>query len=205
MWKTYELSELVAEANSLLKLIPDLADTAEFTERTVYYYVQQGLLPRRSGRRGPGTRYPEHFVYRLLFIRRLQKEESLTLAHIRQTLASVPDETIRAVALGEEPLEVRYSVDDEELAKRRARNEQILQLRGEESFAASIESKIPQRPSKADKAMDKKIPGEQRLSLGPGVELVVTKSITAKQIQQLRTLSPLVQSILESDKGSGEE
>ena len=102
----YTLPELLEKANALRERIPELADTPAFTERTVYYYVQQRLLPRRAGQRGPGTRYPEAFLHRLLFIRRLQKEKALSLAHIREALHRVPPDTIRAVALGEEPLEI---------------------------------------------------------------------------------------------------
>lgn len=125
---TYVLSELLDEANRLREQIPDLADTDPFTDRTVYYYVQQGLLPRASRRRGPGTTYPQDFVYRLLFIRRLQKEDGLTLAHIRTVLSAVTDETMRRVALGEEPLELRMNASPEEVESRLASKEQVIPL-----------------------------------------------------------------------------
>lgn len=105
---TLELSELLARANRLRSSISELADTDAFTDRTVYYYVQQGLLPRASRRRGPGTTYPDDFVDRLLFIRRLQKERSLTLANIREVMDRVSPETIHDVARGIEPLEIRF-------------------------------------------------------------------------------------------------
>ena len=66
---TLELTGLLDEANRLRQSNPELADTEAFTDRTVYYYAQQGLLPRASRRRGPGTTYPADFVDRLLFIR----------------------------------------------------------------------------------------------------------------------------------------
>ena len=48
-------------------------------------------------------------VYRLLFIRRLQKE-NLSLSFIRGALRSVSEDAIRSVALGEEKLDI--SLDD---------------------------------------------------------------------------------------------
>jgi hypothetical protein len=43
-----ELTGLLEEANRLRQSNPELADTEAFTDRTVYYYAQQGLLPRAS-------------------------------------------------------------------------------------------------------------------------------------------------------------
>ena len=103
-----ELTGLLEEANRLRQSNPELADTEAFTDRTVYYYAQQGLLPRASRRRGPGTTYPADFVDRLLFIRRLQKERSLTLAHIREVMEKASSQTIHDVAHGREPLELRW-------------------------------------------------------------------------------------------------
>ena len=101
MWDdTYQLSELLEQANTRLRQASGLADSAPFSERTFYYYVQQRLLARRAGRRGPGTRYPAGFVDRLIFIRRLQKDRGLTLAEIRLNLEQCGDEVIREVAAG---------------------------------------------------------------------------------------------------------
>ena len=102
MWEnTYELGELLSLTNARLGRIPGLADTTPFSERTFYYYVQQGLLPRRAGRRGPGTRYPASFIDRLIAIRRLQKTRGLSLAEIRVRLAQASEDGLRAMAAGE--------------------------------------------------------------------------------------------------------
>ncbi len=77
--------------------------------RTIAYYVQEGLLPR-VGRRGPRTRYPQLFLDRLLFIRRLREREEagevtqpMTLADIRELFEAEDEATIAAVAAEREP------------------------------------------------------------------------------------------------------
>lgn len=58
------------------------------TERTVRYYVQQGLLPAPGGGRGP--KYHQGYLDRLRLIRRLQSEH-LPLAEIRRRLEGMSD------------------------------------------------------------------------------------------------------------------
>jgi DNA-binding transcriptional MerR regulator len=69
--------------------LKDLAARAGVTARTVHFYIQQGLLPP-AGAPGPGARYSEAFLARLILIRRLQREH-LPLAEIRQRLAGLDD------------------------------------------------------------------------------------------------------------------
>jgi DNA-binding transcriptional MerR regulator len=66
--------------------LPDLADRAGVSIRTVRYYIQQGLLPKPEAR-GPGAHYKEEHLDRLLLIKRLQKEH-LPLAEIRRAIES---------------------------------------------------------------------------------------------------------------------
>jgi hypothetical protein len=47
--------------------INHLCDISGVTPRTVYYYVQQGLLPP-PGARGPGARYDRRHLLRLQLI-----------------------------------------------------------------------------------------------------------------------------------------
>jgi DNA-binding transcriptional MerR regulator len=65
----------------------DLTERAGVTPRTVYFYVQQGLLPP-AGSPGPGARYGEEHLLRLKVIRRL-KDRHLPLAEIRKRLADL--------------------------------------------------------------------------------------------------------------------
>lgn len=99
------LEELLQRTNQALAQQYGEGETAApFTERTLRYYVSQGLLPR-LGTRGPGARYTDAFVWRLLFIRRLQQERSLTLETVRLVMEEVTTETMMRVVRGEEPLE----------------------------------------------------------------------------------------------------
>ena len=66
--------------------LPDLADRAGVSIRTVRYYIQQGLLPKPEAR-GPGAHYKDEHLDRLLLIKRLQKEH-LPLAEIRRAIES---------------------------------------------------------------------------------------------------------------------
>lgn len=70
--RTYNLRELCREA--------------DVTERTVRYYIKEGLLPPPSGS-GPFSRYTFEHWLRLLFIKRL-KDEYLPLSEIKNLLDS---------------------------------------------------------------------------------------------------------------------
>jgi DNA-binding transcriptional MerR regulator len=72
--------------------LKDVADRAGVTPRTVHFYIQQGLLPP-AGSPGPGARYSEAFLARLVLIRRLQREHR-PLAEIRQRLAGLDDRAL---------------------------------------------------------------------------------------------------------------
>jgi DNA-binding transcriptional MerR regulator len=75
--------------------ISDLCDRADVTSRTVYFYVQQGLLPPPSGA-GPAARYNDGHVARLKLIRLLQKEH-LPLAEIGKRIRSLNDDEVQAL------------------------------------------------------------------------------------------------------------
>jgi DNA-binding transcriptional MerR regulator len=74
----------------------DLARLAEVTPRTIRYYIQQGLLPSPD-LQGPGTRYTDEHLERLLLIKRLQAAH-LPLAEIRAQLGAVPREQLSGIA-----------------------------------------------------------------------------------------------------------
>lgn len=91
--------------------LDEIEERTGFEKRTIVYYVQEGLLPK-VGRRGPRTRYPQTFLDRLLFIKRIRELQdqgamgSMTLGEIRDLFADVPEETVADVAAGREPLHV---------------------------------------------------------------------------------------------------
>lgn len=85
--------------------LPELADAAGVTPRTVRYYIAQGLLPS-PGRLGAGTRYGAEHLDRLHLIRRLQ-DQGLSLAEIRDRLGPAP--TPMLADAGWAPLEPRMA------------------------------------------------------------------------------------------------
>jgi len=85
--------------------LQELIQLTGYDRRTIAYYVQQGLLPR-IGRRGPRTRYPQKFLDRLLYIKRVRELQDtgvmpvVTLAEIRDAFEGQTDMRIRDVAAG---------------------------------------------------------------------------------------------------------
>ena len=81
----------------------ELERESGFDRRTIAYYVQEGLLPK-VGRRGPRTRYPQLFLDRLLFIRRVREAEEegtvppLSLSDLRDLFRRIPPSIIARVA-----------------------------------------------------------------------------------------------------------
>ncbi len=83
----------------------ELERESGFDRRTIAYYVQEKLLPK-VGRRGRRTRYPQLFLDRLLFIRRVRKAEEegtvppLSLSDLRDVFERVAPAVIARVADG---------------------------------------------------------------------------------------------------------
>lgn len=81
----------------------ELERESGFDRRTIAYYVQERLLPK-VGRRGPRTRYPQLFLDRLLFIRRVREAEEegtvppLSLSDLREVFERIPPSIIARVA-----------------------------------------------------------------------------------------------------------
>ncbi|MCC6625371.1 MAG: MerR family transcriptional regulator [Deltaproteobacteria bacterium] len=69
--------------------LKELCEESGVSERTVRYYMQQGLLAP-AARSGPGVRYPASQLSRLRLIRRWQ-DEYLPLEQIRKLLSELPD------------------------------------------------------------------------------------------------------------------
>lgn len=79
----------------------ELAALSGLSVRTIRYYQSQGLVPS-VGREGPGTRYPESTLARLLLVVRM-KRDHLPLGEIRNRLAELGDEEIALLAAEAEP------------------------------------------------------------------------------------------------------
>ena len=82
-----------------LKRLCELAGP-DVTSRTVYYYIQQGLLPH-AGTHGPGAKYERRHLNRLRLIKRLQREH-LPLAEIRDRLRALSDDQVEESLRGEQ-------------------------------------------------------------------------------------------------------
>jgi DNA-binding transcriptional MerR regulator len=74
----------------------DLAARAGVSERTVRYYVSEGLLPAPAGR-GRGAHYAEAHLTRLKLIRAMQRAAN-DLEAIREYLGELGDEEAKAEA-----------------------------------------------------------------------------------------------------------
>ena len=81
-----------------------------FDKRTIAYYVQEDVLPK-VGRRGPRTRYPQLFLDRLLFIKRVRDLQdtgrigSMTLGDFRDVFEQLSAQEIADLAAGRKPIE----------------------------------------------------------------------------------------------------
>lgn len=76
--------------------LKDLCRDAQVTERTVRYYIQEGLLPPPEGA-GPLARYSREHLLRLRLIRRLKEEYYLPLAEIRRRLETLGTQDLEAL------------------------------------------------------------------------------------------------------------
>lgn len=78
----------IVSPRSATYAIHELAERTGFSPRTIHFYVQLGLLPKRN-RVGRGTRHPQSVLDRLLRIRAL-KAERRTLREISLLFACEP-------------------------------------------------------------------------------------------------------------------
>lgn len=94
---------------NLIFSLKELCREAQVTERTVRYYIQEGLLPPPEGA-GPFARYNELHLWRLRLIRRLKKEY-LPLAEIRRRLSDLSLDELEKLA---QPETDATELDEEE-------------------------------------------------------------------------------------------
>ena len=173
------------------------------------YYVSEGLLPR-SGTRGPGARYPEGFIWRLLFVRRLQREERLALDDIRYAMEQVTEDTMQRVVQGTEPLDISGGATAEELRKRLRSGEQVVPLvamhRSTEDDAGSpidyldqVAGKFGQQPSKRP-PLRKSTLQSHTVWRNDRAMIRVRGRVTPAQKKQIEHLGALLANILEEDR-----
>lgn len=93
--------------------LSELADAAGVSQRTIRYYIEEGLLPQPEAR-GPQTSYGPEYLDRLQLITELKKA-FLPLAEIRERIAGLSHQEIEdllQVADEDTPLMVREASKD---------------------------------------------------------------------------------------------
>lgn len=76
--------------------LKELAKAAEISERTIRYYIQEGVLPPPLGA-GPGSYYGLEHLTRLSLVRRL-KVTLMSLSQIKQLLAELSPDELEQIA-----------------------------------------------------------------------------------------------------------
>jgi DNA-binding transcriptional MerR regulator len=173
--------------------LKELCDRAGVTPRTVYYYVQQGLLPS-PGSTGPGTRYTEAHLHRLRLIRLLQNEH-LPLAEINRRLRGLSGD------------DVRNLVEKRRKEPAPARGSALQYVRGILNQAAPDPAREPPLLAalKSPPARERGDAGPgrsqwDRVQLGEGLELHVRRPLTRQQQRKLEKLLAAAREILEDPR-----
>jgi DNA-binding transcriptional MerR regulator len=172
-----------------------LADRGGVSQRTVRYYIQQGLLPSPESR-GPGAHYTAEHLDRLRLIRLLQREH-LPLAEIRKKLDALSPTTIRALL---------------EKSPERPRKDAREYIRGVLSGGgAMMRSPVMREPAaeRLDESLDR-VGGEaswkpvargqwDRILLTPDIELHIRRPQSREQNRQIERLMEAARRIFEED------
>lgn len=160
--------------------ISDICDRADVTPRTVYFYVQQGLLPPASGA-GPAARYTPGHVARLKLIRLLQKQH-LPLAEISKRIRRLNDDEVRAL------------VDEARSRKPEKGSSALDYIRGvlADSVPSAVRSAAPPRPLAPAASLHESAPlGRsqwERHIFADGIELHVRRPLARAEQRQVDKL-----------------
>ena len=151
--------------------LPDLADRAGVSIRTVRYYIQQGLLQEPEAR-GPGAHYTEEHLDRLLLIKRLQKEH-LPLAEIRKAIQSGAAEA----------------------AIPRSARDYVRSVLGKQHSVSEVMSsppmQLPEEPVRSQ---------WERITLAPDIELHLRRPLSRAMNKQVERLLAVARDIFEEDR-----
>jgi DNA-binding transcriptional MerR regulator len=187
--------------------LTELAGLAGVTPRTVRYYVAQGLLAS-PGTSGPGVKYDDGHLDRLLLIRKLQREH-LPLADIRQRLAGLDDATI--TALVDEPTTAESAIaEDSALDYIRRVLEPGRQARPAHARASLMKRAAPAPPSPAaaptpavppPPSAEPRVERAQweRIGFGPDIELHVRRPLPRPLAKKVDRLVSIARDLLEED------
>ncbi len=99
------LDELLDAANSLMEAVapvqPSDRVTETLSERTLRYYISQGLVDRPSGKEGASALYGYRHLLQLLALKRLQASY-LPVKKIREIVPQSTNDALRAIISGGE-------------------------------------------------------------------------------------------------------
>lgn len=165
--------------------LSELAEATGVSQRTIRYYVQQGLLPS-PGTRGPGTRYDRSMVERLQLIKLLQRHH-WPLSKIRDHLERLDDAGVRrelahppAPQVSESALTYVRDVLGGRARERgglRLRSPASAELEGDESEGPFA----PLRAAASRSRWELKRSTWEQIRLAPDVELWIRRPATREQ------------------------
>ena len=174
----------------------ELETRSGFDKRTIAYYIQESLLPK-VGRRGRKTRYPEEFLDRLMFIRRVRELQdagrlrAVTLSEIRKVIDGQSAEETRCASqqgISEETLRDLFAEPDLDTAAFAVAAEQAAPFAMAES--QMVESRLDMLGS-ADHSV--------RLSVGTRREAMASRGRSLSEIELQSARSSLPESAAPSD------
>ena len=187
--------------------LPQLAEEADVTPRTVRYYISEGLLRSPGG--GPQARYDAGHLDRIRLIKQLQRSH-LPLAEIRRRMAGLTDDEVRDVMV-EAQLPAGSALDYVRTALAEASGWSSVR---ERQFGVADAIALPRmepapmprapqqraRPGKDTARRDPDRSHWERISLGPDIELHIRRPLTRQQNRAVGRLIGLARQLLEEDQ-----
>jgi DNA-binding transcriptional MerR regulator len=175
--------------------LAQLADRAGVSQRTVRYYIQQGLLPSPETR-GPGAHYTAEHLDRLRLVRRLQREH-LPLAEIRKRLEELGSKEIRML-LERSPERPRKDAREYIRGVLSGGEPMMRSLAAREPAAGLFEE--PRDHLHRSKPWGPRPRGQwDRISLTPDIELHIRRPQSREQNRQIERLMEAARHIFEED------
>ena len=173
--------------------LAQLSEQAGVSQRTVRYYIQQGLLPSPDTR-GPGAHYGIEHLERLTLIRKLQREH-LPLSEIRRRLESLSAEDIREL-LAREP--ERAKGDAAEYIRGVLSEGSAMLFSDAQTGKAQAKSiAVPRDAAEAARWKGPIRAQWDRITVSPDVELHVRRPLTREQNRQVERLLEAARDIFE--------
>jgi DNA-binding transcriptional MerR regulator len=188
--------------------LTELAELADVSQRTVRYYIGQGLLP--SPGLGPAAEYTSAHLDRLRLIKRLQRIH-LPLAAIRSRLEGMTDEQVAAMlAEAEPPPDSALDYVRAVLAEPSAPHPRPSARAATPSFqtrmpaAPMVRSPVPSFHDIDSGADPERTPGPgrsswERIALSPDIELHVRRPLSRIQNRLLSQLVAFANKLLREE------